>query len=233
MELRTLAAGSVLILSALSASAAFERQVIDYGSAGSPVAGGTVNLSWAGFDPSLGQLTGVTITLDSYDSAQAEVISLPGAGVGYFNASVTSGVETVNVQDLPISLSTSTDSLMAGPSSGTTAGLTTTTGSGPTQHLTASETVLSPDLPFFIGGGLQAFSVLVTPGAGTFSGSGQGSAVGFGGVFNSYGSVEIDYSYLANVVTVPEASHFSAVTGGVAGFVSLLGWNRRVRRQTA
>jgi hypothetical protein len=222
MQSKMLAVMGMLTLARLSASAAIETQVISYGSAASPVMGGTVDLSYLQFDPSLGQLDGINIILDSFDVAQPLVFSINGAGVAYSGVSVSGGAETVSA----LGLSTSTTTLAAGPFAGTTTGFFTIAGTGATQPLTASKTVLSADFSSFIGVGSGAFAVSVVPGMGQYSGSGPASVVGFGGVLSSYGTVEIDYNYVA----VPEASNFSAFAGGVAGFAALGGLVRQIRR---
>jgi hypothetical protein len=224
MQFGVLAIGAALILSEAPASAvvqlaSVESQIIDY-----PLSTGPVNLAYNEFNPSLGQLIGITVSLDSYDAAESEVFSFPGAGVAYSGASVSDGTEIVSA----LGLSTSTASLAAGPFAGTTTGFPTIAGSGPTQHLTASEIVLSSDFSSFVGAGSEPFTVSVAPGTGTFSGHGQSSAVGFGGVINSYGAVEIDYSYIA----VPEASGFSIVAGGAAAFMALGALVRQARRSS-
>ena len=229
VQLRVLT-GVMFTAAAFSAPAALERQVINYGSAASP-AYGDVNLSWAEFDPSLGELTGVSIRLDSYDVAQGVIFSVLGGGVAFSGAAVSSSGETVSVQGLSAPLSTYATSLAAGPYSGTTAGFINLTVNSSAQHLTASEEVLSANLPAFVGAGSQAFQVLVTPGAATYSGSGQSSTIGFWGVVGSYGTVEIDYNYAAYVVSVPETGQFSLLAGGIAGCTALIALGRRARGQ--
>jgi hypothetical protein len=220
--------GIFLAAAAGSAPAAMESQVINYGSAASPVYG-DVKLAGAEFDPALGTLTGVSIKLDSYDVGQGVIFSVLGGGIAYSDASISSAGETVSVQGLSVPLSTCATSISVGPYSGTTAGFINLTVTSSAQHLTASEEVLSANLPSFIGAGSQAFQVLVTPGAATYSGSGQSSTIGFWGVVGSYGTVEIDYDYAANVVLVPETGQCSLIAGGLAGCTALMALGRRIR----
>jgi hypothetical protein len=117
--------------------------------------------------------------------------------------------------------------LAAGPFAGTTTGAYTVAGGGQTQHWTASEVILS-DFDSFLGTGSKSFSVSVHPGTGTYSGAGAGYLF-FGGAFNAYGTVEIDYTYSP----IPEARHFSLCTGGLAGAMAIGGWVRRLRRTPA
>lgn len=216
-----------LALAGVSVSAAIETQVIDYGSAADPVAGGTIDLSYNKFDPSLGRLTGITIFLDSYDAAKSEVFSISGAGSAYCDASVSDGSETVSA----LGLSTSTRDLSAGPFDGTTTGFLTDAGSDHAEHRRDAEHIRSAGFSSFIGVGSEAFAVSIVPGRGRFSGYGPDS-LGFGGVFDSYGTIQIDYTYIP-AVAVPEDSDFSFFAGGIAGFVALGGLIRQARRSQA
>jgi hypothetical protein len=178
-----------------SATAAIMTQTVDYGSAGSPVAGGnTVNLAFNKFNPSLGTLTDIIITLDSVDTVQAVVLDAnpnPG-GNGYTGVSVSGGMETVNALG---GLSTSTSSLSAGPFAGLTTGSQTIAGST-TQSLSASMNVLPANFSAYTSG-TGTFDVSVVTGTATSSGSYTGKPLFFGWNANSYGSVEIDYDFVA------------------------------------
>lgn len=227
VQSEVLAVGLALALAGVSASAAIETQVIDYGSAAAPVAGGTIDLSYNEFNPSLGELTGITILLDSYDAAKSEVFSISGAGTAYRDASVSDGSETVNA----LGLSTSTRHLSSGPFDGTTTGFLTIAGSGHAQHQRATEHIHAAGFSSFIGIGSEEFAVSIVPGTGRFSGHGPDS-LGFGGIFDSYGTIQIDYTYIP-AIAVPEAPYFSFVAGGGAGFVALGGLVRHFRRSKA
>lgn len=227
LQSRTLAVVVILVLARVAASAAIETQVIDYGSASSPLTGGTVNLSYNEFNPALGRLDGITIILSSYDTAEAEVFSTHGAGIAYDDAMVSNGSETVSA----LGLTTSAKQLSAGSFSGTTTGFLTVAGSGHTQHDTAVEHISAADASSFIGVGSEEFVLSIVPGTGRFSGEGP-SSLGFGGVFNSYGSIEIQYTY-APVVAAPETSNFSYFTGAFAALAALGGLVRQVSRSEA
>jgi len=192
--LGVLAIGAVLAVDGRSASAAMmESQIIDYGSASSPVTGGnTVNLAFNKFDPSLGTLTDIILTLSSVDTVQSVVFDPSGGGNGYTGASVSGGMETVNALG---GLSTSTTSLAAGPFAGVTTGTTTIAGSA-TQTLSASTHVLPADFSAYTGGS-GTFGVSVVTGTATSSGSPVGNELFFGWNANSYGTVEIEYDFVA------------------------------------
>jgi hypothetical protein len=194
LMLGALAIGAVLAAGERSASAAMmESQVIDYGSASSPVTGGsTVNLAFNKFDPSLGTLTDIILTLSSVDTVQSVVFDPNGGGNGYTAASVSGGMETVNALG---GLSTSTTSLAAGPFAGVTTGANTIAGSS-TQTLSSSAHVLPANFSSYTGG-TGNFDVSVVTGTATSSGSPVGNELFFGWNANSYGSVEIDYDYIA------------------------------------
>jgi hypothetical protein len=235
MQLRILAAAGAWALTQLPAGAvmqsALESQVLDYGCAGAPVVNGVATLSYDLFDPTLGQLGEVVLTLKSSDSVQPLVFSVNGAGVAYSGASVSGGTETVTADIVP-GLSTTTTTLASGPFSGTTTGPLTFAGTPTTQTLSSSVMIMSGLSPF-VGTGSQNFDVSVSPGSGMYSGSGLGSILGFGGVFGSCGSVEIDYYYIARMVAVPETSHFSLYAGAFAGLVAVGGVASRARRPGA
>jgi len=231
MKFRTLAAAGTLALSQMSAWAAMqsslESQIISYGCASAPVVDGVANLSYNLFDPSLGQLGEVDIILNSSDSVQPLVFSVAGAGVSYSGAAVSGGTETVSAS--AFGLSTTTTTLAAGPFSGTTTGPMTLAGTPTVQTLSSSEMILS-GLAAFEGSGSESFNVSVSPGTGSYSGSGQGSILGFGGVFGSCGSVEIEYFYTAGMAAVPESTHFPLAAGVCAGFLALGGVVSKIRR---
>ena len=219
------AIGSILIWSAVSASAAIETESFsyNYGSAASPITGGTVNQSYQEFDPSLGQLIGITLAVDSYNTAVSTIFST-GPGNAYADASVSQGSVTVTVGAPDLVLGLTTTSLSAGPFAGITGGFLTKAGSGISQYNTTSGTVPSSDFSSYIGTGMQALTLTVDPGTAYFSGTG-GSSVGFGGQLNAYGTVEVEYMYLA----IPEAGYFSLFAGSIAGLVALRGCFRALR----
>lgn len=221
-----LALGAILAGTGVSAPAAIETEDFsyDYGSATVPISGATANSAIQEFDPSQGQLIGITFTVDSYDRALSTVFS-SGAGNAYTGALVTQGTETVtaNAPDLILGLTTS--SLSAGPFAGTTDGFFKVAGDGSWQYNTTLGSVPSANFPSYIGTGTQALSVTVAPGTGTFSGTG-GSQVGFGGQFQAYGTVQVEYTFLA----IPETVYFSLCAGGVAGLVAMLACFRQPRR---
>lgn len=191
-----LAVGAVFTLVHSSASAALEQsQIVDYGSASDPVAGGnTVNLAFDSFNPSLGTLNEILITLTSVDTVQAEVLNLGSAPGAYSNVMVSGGMETVSALD---GLSTSTSTLSAGPFSGTATGTLTIAGTG-SQTLSASAQVSPANFSWYTGGP-GTFDVSVITGTATSSGTGGNLAFGWNA--NSYGTVELDYFYSV----VPEA----------------------------
>lgn len=224
IQFRALCFGTVLALSGNAARGAFETQDLSYGSTTPVYGGSTVNLSYNRFDPSLGQLIGVAITFNTWDAAQPVVYSPLGAGYSYAGASVTDGSETVSA----LGYSLATSSLGAGPFSGKTSELLNLLDSGTV--VANTQTFQATDFSSFIGVGPQILELSVIPGAAMFSGNGMGSTVFFGGTFYSYGDIEIDYSYLPNVIAIPEASPFPFFTAGMAALAGLGGLVYRVRR---
>jgi hypothetical protein len=189
---------------------------------------GTTTASYQQFNPSLGTLTGVDIVFNIYDTAQALVYSPNGGLVGYSDAAVNNGSESVSAFGFTLASST----LQAEPVSGTASQGINPAGPGSVQNLT--KTFQEADFSSFIGTGSLNETVTVTPGTGLYSGTGSVNDLFFGGTFNSSGTIEIEYFYDPSVIgAVPEAQHFPAATAGVAGLVGLVALIRQVRRPAA
>ncbi len=213
---------------AVSANAAVESYSVSYGSASAPLvvaADGSTDfpfpLAVPQFNPSLGTLTGVAITLSSTDIAGPEVFNFTGTYQAYAGAQASD--LTVNITG-PYSLETSA-MLSAGPfssvgstvapypSSPVQAGNTTSISSDLTD-------VPSSDFASYIGSGMVSMYLDASVPSGSFSGSGV-PGVFFGGFADSYGSIEIEYDFSA----VPEPGTLAA---GVAALgVGLFALTRR------
>jgi hypothetical protein len=218
-KLGTVALAVALIFSGRAASAAFITQTVNYGSAADPMeaGGGSVSLTYNQFDPALGTLQDVIITLDSFDAAQAEVLNISSGPLPYTQSSAFNDNETVSVANGP---STTTSTLEAGHDAENPNGFSgmaapagpgfvpTISGTGPTQHQTVSSSVVI--FPF-VGSGTGTINLLlsVNSGNGSSSVSGQAGAIFTGWNADSYGSVKIQYDYLA----VPEPCSYGIVFG--------------------
>jgi hypothetical protein len=211
------ASGAVFALMAAlagPAAAAVETFSVDYGSAETPLATGTgENLSIDKFDPSLGVLTGVNITLYSYDTASAEVYNFAGIRASYAGATATVPI-TVTALGGTASTASATAGLFAGVSTGR--GMIVA-GSSPVIALRSASQVDAGDFGFYEGVGVVPFTVSVESTAGSYSGS-SGAMLFFGGNGFSRGTVEIDYTYTAT----PEPGTMAAISYCGLGFARRL-----------
>ena len=171
--------------------AAVETFVADYGAAASPLAvGSSENLSLGKFDPFLGTLIGVNLTLFSYDTVCSRIYNLTGESANYTQATATVPI-TVTALDSLTTAATGT----AGPFAGTsTAPGVSVAGGTPVIALHSTASVSPADFGFYEGVGVLPFNVTVVNSVGTYSGD-SGSLLFFGGSGLSYGMVEIDYIY--------------------------------------
>jgi hypothetical protein len=209
------------------ASAAVMTQTLNYGSAAAPVeaGGGTIDLTFNQFDSSLGTLQDVIITLNSFDTAQAEVLNLSSSPLSYSQSYVYNANETVSINGGP---STTTSTLETGHDSSNPNGFSgiaapsgsgfvpTISGSGPTQAISTSSSVnISP----FQGTSTVTVDLMLWIIAGTATShvTGQANAIFAGWNANSYGNVQVQYDYLA----VPEPCSYGIFAGVGLGLVAL------------
>ena len=186
----------------------------------SPLADGdNENLTLDKFDPSLGTLTGITLTLISHDTIESEVIDLTGQNQAYSDATATLPVTVTALDGL-----TATATGAAGPFSGVATRPQFSTTVAGTSQVTAitSANVASGDFILYEGAG-KTFDVNVLVSDGVYSGSSIGGAVAFFGTGDSCGTVDVAYDYSP----VPEPGTLAAGLGllGYCG-VSLV---RRIR----
>jgi hypothetical protein len=114
------------------------------------------NFTLSQFDPSLGTLTGATITYDAITTPEVGILDLSGAGGSYTNAQtkVTANFTGPDGNDAAVSAT-------AGPFSGTVAPstpLSTTYTSGTATPSTTTDTVTAGDLGDFVGLGTESFN---------------------------------------------------------------------------
>jgi hypothetical protein len=202
-----------------TASAAVMTQTLNYGSATAPVeaGGGSIDLTFNQFNSSLGTLQDVIITLNSFDTAQAEVLNLSSGPLPYSQSYVYNANETVSINGGP---STTTSTLETGHDASNPNGFSgtatpsgsgfvpTISGSGPTQNLTASSSV---DITPFTGTSTVTVDMLLWIIAGTATShvTGQASTIFAGWNADSYGNVVVQYDFLA----VPEPFSYGMVAG--------------------
>jgi hypothetical protein len=188
--------------------AALETYTANYGSPSAPLVvsdfGGTsfpFSLALPQFNPSQGTLEQVVLMLSSTDIAGSQVLNENGTPQSYSGAFADL---TVNISG-PNMLLTSL-SLEAGPFSGVV-GATTHLDAGSASGVAIASTtdVPSADFASYIGSGMVSLSLSGSALNGTYGGSGP-PGLFFGGFADSYGTLEVQYSYAA----VPEPGNLLA-----------------------
>ena len=201
-----------------SSLAAIQTFSADFGSSGSPLGiGGSQILSLEKFNPSLGTLTGATLSLLSHATVESQVLNFSQLAQQYSAAMATVPVGVTALGGLTFS-STPT----AGPFSGTVPGPkfnVVVAGSASVFSLSTA-TVAVPDLILYQGSGGQSFDVLVGLASGIYSGVSLGP-VFFGGDGTAYGTVAIEYTYSP----VPEPG--TLLSALVLASCSVLGFMRK------
>jgi hypothetical protein len=214
------AVGMACGIIAMPADAAIETFTANYGTSSSPLPLDTTqSLSLNTFNPALGTLTGITINLYSEDTLQTEIVNMTSGALPYSMAGTTVPITVTALNGLTTSASASD-----GPFQGTAAGMATTLDGGPPPiAANNSATVPSSDFSLYEGSGPQTFNVSVLVGEPFVEGS--GASLLFGGLGNSYGSVEVVYDYSP----VPEPATGWA---GLAAVISCCGFGaaKRLRR---
>jgi hypothetical protein len=194
----------------MSTGAAVESFSVDYGSSASPLADGdSENLALSDFDPALGILTGVTITLASNDYIESEVINVhvPSSSENYSGATATLPVTVTALDGL-----TTTANGVAGPFSGSVSGpLGTIATAGTISKIVNTSANVAPGDLVLYEGAAQTFAVNVLVSDGIYSGFSSGDSVAFFGSGNSYGTVGVTYDYLP----IPEPGTLAAGLGAL------------------
>jgi len=195
------------IVSNFQAVALVQSQFAEYGSAQDPlVFGGSgfpADVSFQKFDPSIGTLDAVIITLSSTDTVQAAVINL-GSATAFQNAQATATITLMDLAGSDLNTMLATDPFSGSIDAGTVSSPTYAYGSllqGQTSPA-LSVTPQSLNLYEWYGVGQNSFDLSLSA-IENSSGVGSGN-VFFSGTADSYGSVEVDYIY-----SVPEPNYLS------------------------
>lgn len=203
------------LMSNFQAAALVQSQFAGSGSAQDPLlfggSGFPASFSFQKFDPSIGTLDAVTITLDSTDVVQATVINL-GSGTTFQNAQATATVTLLDLTGSDLNTTLTTDPFSGSIDAGTVSSPTFAYGSllqGQTSS-TLSVTPQSLNLYEWDGVGQNSFDLSLSAIEST-TGVGSGN-VFFSGTANWYGSVEVDYVY-----SVPEPNCLSLAILGFSG----------------
>jgi hypothetical protein len=168
------------------------------------------------FNPSLGTLTGVTLSVDATVTGYIQIVNIGSTSYTFTNATASVPV-TVTGPGVPTPTSVSTTAT-ATLASGTAApGLNSYAG------VTASSTGLTPVAMsawgMYTGTGTFDGTIASTATGGTFSGTGGPGSQGklfFGGTATAGGTIDVTYTYISAVV--PEPNSMALLGIGMAGF---------------
>ncbi len=222
----------LLLLAGRAGAQQSESFTVNYASALSPYVlpnsgTNTYTLALPQFNPALGQLNSVVLTLTSSNDVSVEFYNLYSSAVGYSAAS----------SHIPVAINTSLAGL------GTLTSSTTTLGTGSAAPgltavagplVTAQSTLtLNSSLSAYEGTGSQSVTLSVPAEIGTYSATATGahaSSLFVGGTADSYGNITVQYNFQPSLAPVPEPADYFAVTAAAAVL-----WlaNKRRRAQRA
>ena len=179
------------------------------------------NFTLTAFDPSLGTLTGVSLTFLLDGTASPQILNLAGGAASYSNVK-TSFNTAVTAPDGAI-LSLNTSSLLLSGSLNTPQFTVTTLASSPVSSGVLLN-INSGHLASYEGTTPLTFSIVapVSPGF-TSQGTQTAGTLGFGGTGSVSGTVTVEYIYTA---AVPEPSTWVLMLAGLGVLV----WGVRSRR---
>ncbi|MGA3181690.1 MAG: choice-of-anchor E domain-containing protein [Verrucomicrobiota bacterium] len=195
-----------------------------YGSASAPFSVGgddfPVNLAFPQFDASLGDLTGIEVTLTTTGLLQADVSNVGAATT--FSDAEASGTITVSGPDGEQSLLTLTTTPFSGSiAAGTPASPTYSLGPQTSLSLQSVSEVPSSDFSAYEASGSGGSLEFPLDAAFDGSSSGNGpSSLSFAGDASAFGSVEVDYTYMAAVPEPGQLLSWSLMCFGV--YVALM-----------
>jgi len=215
-----LMAGVVLTVGRAGATSS-ETFTVNYASSGAPYvvpSSGTNTYTFGlpQFNPALGILQDVVLTLTSYDEANVVLYNISNVSQNYSAASATIPV-AVNLSLAGLGTLTTNTASFANGSVG--AGLTTLSGS---VVMVQQSLTLNSSLLAYVGTGNQSFTVGVPAEIGHYSMTASGpnpSSLFVGGSASTYGNIQVKYDYAA-VSPVPEPGTLSlCALAAVAGVV--------------
>jgi hypothetical protein len=197
---------------------------VSYGTSNAPLTAafsGTYTLPT--FNTTLGTLTSVSLTLDSFDVVSGEIINLSSSPQSYGGESATLPVMVTALDGLT---TTATGSASYGPGTANAGPYVVTTLSGQASAPNASAS-LSSGFSDYEGVFGQNFNLTIASEAGSYSiqnpGGPPGSLLGGGGG-TSYGTVTVEYDFNPAAPT-PEPT--TLALAGLGGLVTLMVVRRR------
>jgi xanthosine utilization system XapX-like protein len=169
------------------------------------------------FNPSLGTLTGVTISVDATVTADIQIINTTGADQTFTDATAS----------IPVTVTGPAGVMAATTATGTIASGIAAPGMNSFPGVTGSSTGTEAvsDFTPYVGTGTFLGTIAVTASNGTYSGSGP-TGLFFGGSVLAGGKIDVTYTFIA----VPEPASMSLLGIGIVG---LLAYRRLIKRSPA
>jgi len=174
------------------------------------------------FDTTLGTLNSVTIFLGTSATAEVDVINLSPGAKAFSNATATIPITATGPAAITV-----TDTLTAGPVSGTTnpAAFSTTAVPGVTGSTSNSVGVPTIDFGSYEGVGGGTALITAASSAGTYGGTGTG--VAFSGSATASGTVTVTYDYTPFSAATPEPGTWGLLVAGASTGLVLVRRRRR------
>jgi len=179
----------------------------------------TSSFTYNNFDTSLGELFGVTITLNTSIVATVEVVNKTAVTQNFTNATATVPLELTGPGPVDI-----TATAVAGPFSGSVLGAPPAVTFFPAPPANASTSVTLPSSEFSlyeIPPSAATVTLTVTAGAGSYTGTANGGTLLFGGFASASGTITITYQY-APAGSIPEPGTTTFFAAGILGSLGLV-----------
>jgi hypothetical protein len=213
----------------LAASRAADAATINFSYSFGPSSASSVtdNFGLQLFDPSLGNLTGVGITLSTTIAGLVKILNFTGSPQSFTNAS--SSVPVTVTGPAGTTTGATATAFVASGTVGTTGTLQQPGSAIDFPGLTATQSntvqVAASNFAAYEGIGTTLATFAVLQSAGTYSGSTGAPPFGvfFGGGATVSGMVRVNYTY--DIATTPLPASLPLFAGGLA-ILSLLGWYR-------
>jgi hypothetical protein len=169
-------------------------------------------LSLPKFDPSLGTLTGVTLSVDASVLGMVQIFNISGTTKSFTNA--TASVPMTATGPGGVVATTTATAVVA---SGTAApGLNSYP---PVLGLSQGLAPVAPvNFGLYEGVGTFNGTLAVTAASGTFGGTGGGGSLFFGGTAEAGGAINVEYTYTPSVV--PEPTSMALLGIGMTSFLA-------------
>jgi hypothetical protein len=188
----------------------------------------TDNFTLPSFNPSLGTLTGVSVTMSLALTAEIDVINTSTTAQTFNNATATFSVTSTGPAGLVMNADPVTGPISgtAAPAQGATA--TFTRFPGLTAFSSSTVQILAPSFGPYVGGTGSPMTFTASLNNATFAGITSSPNLYFGGSAVEGGTISVNYTYTTADTSVPEPASLVMVGLGLAGAAAA-----RFRRRSA